>query len=440
MKNLVGYIQALIAAVVLGTTAAGIVAAYRYLQWFGIFAMVCCAVMMALSIVYVVILVRRKLREPEYIAQEGVLVVRGKAEEWFNPTEQANLARYHPAPSTYNLTTSEQEPIPRLSAPPVRWSDVVEINDDGKIALGIDGETGELLTAEWKEIISMAVVGPPGSGKTHALMWFGAQAINQGGTIDIASIHPKITDDFAGIPGVSIATTVSETEDMLGAVEEDMYRRISLGEDYPHIPRSVIVDEGLHNTTKRITQLSRSIICQSRKAKICMQIGSQAYPADLLTAEARRQMQSAIVMRNTDGGEAYRFMPASLARPLLERIYRSEPGRAVAQTMSMAPRIITFPQYRLPKKRSEMSWGNEGEISPRPFTIVSPPIRSQISPVSRFQRDEQPRVIDAIEDKVKRLFVEHGGNVTKVQEKMGWGRGGKRHRKIKEIAKRAGVL
>lgn len=364
------WVMALVVVVVIGT----VLWQFRYI----IFGVLCGLVVVFLGIrsyfVYLSIVDRRlqtrslwleteqKRRNLEYIPQEygAVWVAPNEIRELVELKKSAPKTVHHhyaedgalPGDAARIIEAIPQEPIPV-------YAQVVEAEvTAGHICLGVmsgsDGKWSKYIWGDISDLISTAVVGIPGTGKSTLLRFVVAQLIKVGGSVVVWDPHGSIAREMSGFfPCYDGPEEIGKSAfEMLAELERR--RKLYKAQQLLGDPLLIVIDEWLLISDcpgaagKAINRAVREVVLEGRKFGMYILLAGQSLPAASFK-ESGTAVSRAFVTRyvfNVNRMHAIQVgIPAEEAKRLLPVIEFAGVGVAIISSgrLGVRPRIVAIP-------------------------------------------------------------------------------------------------
>jgi len=264
------------------------------------------------------------------------------------------LAALHQPPHTLSIRVdssaspaSPASPAPDAAhpvAPPLR--DLVAAGyrpTVRRVILGCDG-SGPVY-APLTGLLSTAVAGRPGQGKSTLLRLVAYQTIGAGGTVYILDPHGSVAEDVAGAPTAATAATAAELTDLAGMLLDELDRRLMRyrAGRREFAPALALVDElpAVALASRRAMDAAGRIILEGRKVQMFAFVSGQGLPAQQFGGRLVRDALSSRYVFRTSPDEARRCgLPADAAR----RVVDLRPGLAMVDAgVLSAPTVLAIP-------------------------------------------------------------------------------------------------
>ncbi|HSH80029.1 MAG TPA: hypothetical protein VLA19_16005 [Herpetosiphonaceae bacterium] len=193
-------------------------------------------------------------------------------------------------------------------------------------------------------LLSTAIAGRPGQGKTTALRFVCAQTLLAGGETVILDPHGSIAEAIAGAPARLMASSTAELGNAAAWLNDELDRRdvaYRAGERL-FTPLLVLCDEwpliGLKS--KQAVEAGGRVVLEGRKWGVYALISGQGLPADRFGGSlVRDALSSRYVFRTTPAQARI----AGLDKDAAQLVNLLEPGRAVLDGPTVAPVIVAIP-------------------------------------------------------------------------------------------------
>lgn len=249
-----------------------------------------------------------------------------------------------------------QQALPAALPTAPAFSTIIEQVRDGKWCLGY-GEAGAVF-GSIDDLLSTAIVGRPGTGKTTLLRFVCAQLLKVGGQPIIWDPHANIADEVSDLLQCSVEP--QEIIQSARAVERTLEHRLKerregqsdfktfllLADEWPVI---AALAPGAVDVCKRV-------VLEGRKINMYALISGQGLPAKLLDGTLVRDALSSRYVFNTTAQQArLAGLDNDTANTLLAMLDTAGPGRAILASSRLKPEIISVPDTTVNDMRSCMS-------------------------------------------------------------------------------------
>lgn len=258
------------------------------------------------------------------------------------------------------------------------------------------------------DLLSTAIVGRPGTGKTTALRFVCAQVVRVGGRVRLIDPHGAIADEVSGL--LDCAEDAQAMMQLAEQLECELAQRLLLrkaGEDVG--PTDMTIADEWPVTSQLAPELIRvvgRIILEGRKVNMYALISGQGLPSDQLGGSLVRDALSSRYIFNTTALQARMAgLDNETAKTLLAQLDTAGPGYAILASARRRPEIVAVPDTNvedlrvalgqrpelppLPMKRPvSPSPAGEAEILPEAATNTSTGGRGKRSLVSDAERQE----------------------------------------------------
>lgn len=228
----------------------------------------------------------------------------------------------------------------------------------GHICLGVmqgsDGKWSKFIWGDISDLISTAVVGIPGTGKSTLLRFVVAQLIKVGGSVVVWDPHGSIAREMAGFfPCYDGAEEIGKSAfEMLDELERR--RKLYKAQQLLGDPLLIVIDEWLLISDvpgaagKAINTAVRQVVLEGRKFGMYILLAGQSLPAASFK-ESGTAVSRAFVTRyvfNVNRMHAIQVgIPAEEAKRLLPVIEYAGAGVAIISSgrLGVRPRIVAIP-------------------------------------------------------------------------------------------------
>ena len=258
-------------------------------------------------------------------------------------------------------TLPRAEPFSRLLPEIERGHLILGYNLDGAIA----GDISDLL--------STAIVGRPGTGKTTALRFVCAQVLCIGGRPVLFDPHGSIADEVGDM--LECAEDGAAMQQLAAALEDELDARITArrAKESPRPPLLLLADEWpvISQLAPEAVRITGRVVLEGRKVGMYALISGQGLPSDQLGGSLVRDALSSRYVFNTTPAQARMAgMDNETAKLLLAQLETAGPGYAILASARRSPEIIAIPQTTVADMRAIL--GDVPPVPPLPMKEVSP--------------------------------------------------------------------
>ena len=253
------------------------------------------------------------------------------------------------------------ETFPEIDAPALMpelprslpFSTIIREVAPGHVCLGC-GAAGAIY-GDLDDLLSTAIVGRPGTGKTTLLRFVCAQVLRVEGTPILFDPHGNIADQIGGLLQCSespqeIAQAAKELERTLDTrlLDRRQGKRaprpiLLLADEWPIIAASCAI---------AITVMQR-IVLEGRKVGMYSLISGQGLPASLLNGTLVRDALSSRYVFNTTAQQArLAGLDNETAKAMLAILDTTGPGRAILASARLKPEVVAIPDTSVQDIRS----------------------------------------------------------------------------------------
>lgn len=297
-----------------------------------------------------------------------------------------------------NLGNALTSPLP--IAPP--FSSIISQVREGKWCLGYS-EAGAVF-GSIDDLLSTAIVGRPGTGKTTLLRFVCAQLLKVGGQPILWDPHANIADEVSDL--LQCFVEPQEIVTSARSVERTLDHRLKERREGrpPAKTFLLLADEWpvIAALAPGAVDVAKRIVLEGRKVGMYALISGQGLPAKLLDGTLVRDALSSRYVFNTTPQQArLAGLDNDTANTLLALLDTAGPGRAILASSRLKPEIISVPHTTVDDMRSCMS-GNGRPPSPE----ADRDILEQIAfPAQNVSSQEQEQIINLYQQGVPRREI-----------------------------------
>jgi hypothetical protein len=237
----------------------------------------------------------------------------------------------------YNAGAAAALPAPSGALYPVAppFASVKSLIRPGRLVLGYN--TQGAITGDVSDLLSMAFVGKPGTGKSTALLYYLAILLlveasvfvldPQGSLYDVADLIPYYGEH-------------NEIYDVLPLIYEEIEERENLfrrNKGQTKNPLLVLVDElpalaryeEKNKPRESVLDLAEKIVTQNRKHNCFCMLTGQSLPANVLPTLTRDNLSSRLVFNSSDMHARMAGLDVDSRKMLLPLLRKAQPGTAI---------------------------------------------------------------------------------------------------------------
>ena len=378
-------------------------------------------------VMYATLRVHIPAQEAHIEAQAQAIADQLQYERFCNPAYQDALDRQHnrrqlPVTQYSTLVSPEMaswvqvlpvhKPIAQIAAPVVE-SDLVTLPHADSFAamlalvgpsrfcLGY-GASGPIF-GSIDDLLSTAIVGRPGTGKTTLLRFETAQLLAAGGTPMIWDPHGNIADELGDL--LEVQEGPQEIDAAALRLERQLDYRLKERRDgrKPGNTILLLADEWpiIAAACAHAIATMRRIVLEGRKVGMYALISGQGLPAALLEGTlVRDALSSRYVFHTTSQQARLAGLDNETAKALLAQLDTAGPGRAILASARLKPEVVAIPDTRVddirrcitPERETPVSPGKRASVVVESTAVnvsreMDPEEETDISPVSSDTRN-----------------------------------------------------
>jgi hypothetical protein len=250
-------------------------------------------------------------------------------------------------PQTVAALPERVQPIEDHIALPTAplYSDIARFVAPGRLILGYN--VSGAIYGDITDLLSTAIVGRPGTGKSTWLRCILAQVLRIGGQACIFDPHGSIADEIGDL--LQCAESASEIERSAARLEQELDRRLIARRQgqTEHTPLLLLADEWpiVQAVSEQAVQTARRVILEGRKVSMFGLISGQGLPASLLGGTLVRDALASRYVFNTTAQQARMAgLDNDTAKVLLAQLETSGPGLSILATARRKPEIVAIPE------------------------------------------------------------------------------------------------
>lgn len=235
-----------------------------------------------------------------------------------------------------------------------------------KMLLGVGAE--KPIHGTISQLLSTAIAGRPGQGKSTLLRLIYAQTMMAGGQVAMLDPHGGIVESVAGAPSLFVASSTKELDDGAGWITSELDRRL---EQYRRGKRNfdpilILCDEFpvIRLSSKAAIEAAGRVVLEGRKVGTYALISGQGMPADSFNGSLVRDALSSRYVFRTTPAEARR---AGLDTDTARLVAALDPGRAILDGPTPAPMIVGIPNVTADDLVALLTSRPPAPTSERPF-------------------------------------------------------------------------
>lgn len=262
--------------------------------------------------------------------------------------------------------------VPALPAPaqyPVapRFAEMRSLIKPGRLILGYN--TQGPITGDVDDLLSMAFVGKPGTGKSTGLLYYLAVLLlvdaqvfvfdPQGSLYDVSDLMPYYgeTDEiYNAVP--AIYEEIDEREELWRQRHITRKPLLLLVDELPFIARY----EEKYKPSASVLDLAEKIVTQNRKHNCYCMLTGTSLPAQVLPTLTRDNLSSRLVFNSSDMHARMAGLDEESRKKLLPLLRKAQPGIAILDVSRRPqPDIAALPFTTVDDLRSIIA-GNDSDV------------------------------------------------------------------------------
>lgn len=271
------------------------------------------------------------------------------------------------------MTVAGQPQAPAIAAPGVLYpqappfTHIHHLIGPGRLILGYN--TAGPIYGDITDLLSMAFVGKPGTGKSSALLYYLAMLLlvdaqvyvfdHQGSLASLADLLPYYGSfaDFAQ-PQAAIYDDLEEREQLWRNGRQVRRPMLVLVDELPAVARW----EAKHKPEYSILDLAEKIVLEHRKHNVYCLLTGQSLPAEVLPTLTRDNLSSRLVFNSSAAHARMAGLDEETRKKLLPLLRKAQPGTAILDVSRRAePDIAAIPETTIHDLRVIVEAGNSDE-------------------------------------------------------------------------------
>lgn len=268
-------------------------------------------------------------------------------------------------------------PLP--SAPP--FAAIAHQISPGHLVLGY-GSAGRI-GGDISDLLSTAIAGRPGTGKTTLLRFVCAQVLRIGGQPVLFDPHGSIADELSGL--LECAEDASDMERLAEQLESQLEARLSARRagQPPAVPLLLLADEWpiISQLAPEAVRVAGRIVLEGRKVGVYALISGQGLPSEQLGGSlVRDALSSRYVFQTTPAQARMAGLDNETAKRLLLTLEAAGPGYAILASARRKPEVVAIPDTSPDDLRAFLA----------PGTVLPPLPPDFLSRLEAAQAQKQP--------------------------------------------------
>ncbi len=241
------------------------------------------------------------------------------------------------------------------------------------------------------DLLSTAIVGRPGTGKTTALRFVCAQLLKAGGTPMMMDPHGSIIDELGDV--LTCAESPQAIEGMARAMENELDRRLEVRRSGQQVggPILLLADEWpvISRMAPKAVEVAGRIVLEGRKVGMYALISGQGLPSEQLGGSLVRDALSSRYVFNTTPAQARMAgMDNETAKLLITQLDTAGPGYAILASAKRRAEIVAIPDTTTGDVRALLT----------PVPLFSLSARQVSVPPKTTADEERERITQAIKE------------------------------------------
>jgi hypothetical protein len=335
----------------------------------------------------------------------------------FNPTTR-NLRTISPmtipdGPFTIKQTNTG---LPALASPSVQYpqappfASMKSLIRPGRLVLGYN--TQGPIVGDVSDLLSMAFVGKPGTGKSTGLLYYLAILLLVDASVYVLDPQGSLYDVSELIPYYG---EYSEIYNVLPVIYEEIEEREELWRKTKQVrkPLLLLVDElpalaryeEKNKPRESVLDLAEKIVTQNRKHNCFCMLTGQSLPANVLPTLTRDNLSSRIVFNSSDMHARMAGLDQDSRKLLLPLLRKAQPGTAILDVSRRPqPDIAALPFTTIDDLRMIVEAGNDSSV-PEAFPAweaVPHDRNGNGNGVPGISPEERERIIELARDGIPR--------------------------------------
>ncbi len=310
-------------------------------------------------------------------------------------------------------------PLPPLLPKPLPFSTIIENVSMRSLCLGCGVEGA--IYGSIDDLLSTAIVGRPGTGKTTLLRFVLAQVLKVGGMPVLLDPHGNIADELGDV--LSCSETPREIEATARWLEQELDKRLVLRRQGQAMgnPILLLADEWpiIAASSSIAVNVMQRIVLEGRKVGMYALISGQGLPAAILNGTlVRDALSSRYVFHTTPQQARLAGLDNDTAKELLSALDTAGAGKAILASARLKPEIVAIPDTTTADIRSCIV---DSSVNVPSGSLARPPALQAVPRVSE-QKTFYPQNISSQEREQIINLAKQGVKRRDMCEKLGKGK------------------
>lgn len=252
-------------------------------------------------------------------------------------------------------TLVTQAPLQALPAPTTllpqapTFRSIASQIQPGRLILGFNSQGA--IYGDVSDLLSMGVVGKPGTGKSSALLYYLAMLLLVDASVWVFDPHGSL-NELAGC--INYTDDLNEIADIVPELHKELDERSALYKRTKRVkkPLLVLIDElpvisrweQKNKPTHSTLELVERFVLEARKWNCFVILSGQSLPAEVLPTLTRDNLSSRIVFNSSNAHARMAGLDEESRKKLLPMLKRAQPGTAILDVSRRSePDIVSLP-------------------------------------------------------------------------------------------------